>query len=499
MTIHQQAATRFPLTNTYARLPERFFARLSLKPVSAPRLVRLNAQLAQHLGLDPEVLASRQGVEILSGNRLPEGAEPIAQAYAGHQFGNWVPKLGDGRAMLLGEVIDRDGLRRDIQLKGSGQTPFSRMGDGRAWLGPVLREYIVSEAMAALGVPTTRALAVVTTGEDVVREQVFPGAILTRVAQSHVRVGTFQYFAARGDVEALKMLADYVIERHDPDAKGAAHPYRTLLEAVVARQAYLVAHWQAVGFIHGVMNTDNMSIAGETIDYGPCAFMDTYHPQTVFSSIDLGGRYAYANQPGIAQWNLATFAQSLLPLLDQDEDQAIAFAQATIDAFPGIFADVYMALMRAKLGLERRESGDLQLADDLLACMAQGKADFTLVFRRLSEVSFAHPHTLDAVRALFADPASVDDWLDRWRNRLELETSEIEKRMADMQRANPLYIPRNHLVEAAIQAAAEREDFAPFEQLTNVLSSPFAEQSDCQHFGLPPKPDEVVHQTFCGT
>ena len=314
MNIHDTPHKPVPFDNSYARLPDRFYARLDPTPVRKPRLIRVNEALARDMGLDPDWLSSGEGVEMLAGNRVPDGADPIAMAYAGHQFGTWVPQLGDGRAILLGEVIGRDGVRRDIQLKGAGQTPFSRMGDGRAWLGPVLREYIVSEGMAALGVPTTRALAAVTTGEQVAREQLFPGAVLARVARSHVRVGTFQFFAARKDTEALKVLADYVIGRHYPEAAESGEPYRALLDAVIAVQAKLIAQWQLAGFIHGVMNTDNMSVAGETIDYGPCAFMDAYHPQTVYSSIDHMGRYAYVNQPGIAQWNLAVLAHGLLPL-----------------------------------------------------------------------------------------------------------------------------------------------------------------------------------------
>src|SRR5437870_3557580 len=327
MTVH------FPFQNTYSALPANFFARVAPTPVVAPRLIKLNRVLAVHLGLDPDVLESPEGAEILAGKRLPDGADPIAMAYAGHQFGQFVPQLGDGRAILLGEVIDRDGVRRDIQLKGSGPTPFSRNGDGRAALGPVLREYIVSEAMAALGIPTTRSLAAVTTGETVRREMPLPGAVLTRVAASHIRVGTFQYFAVRGDVDALRHLADHVIARHYPEVAGAANPYRTLLDQVIVRQADLIAKWLHVGFIHGVMNTDNMSIAGETIDYGPCAFMDSYDPATVFSSIDRSGRYAYANQPAIAQWNLVRLAECLLPLLAPDEDAAVEEAKAALASF----------------------------------------------------------------------------------------------------------------------------------------------------------------------
>src|ERR687893_1897549 len=348
-----------PFDNTYARLPERFFARVAPTPVRAPRLVRVNAPLATQLGLDPEWVASEEGVAVLAGNHVAETAEPIATAYAGHQFGNFVPQLGDGRAILLGELIDRAGERRDLQLKGAGRTPFSRGGDGRASLGPVLREYVVSEAMAALGVPTTRALAAVTTGETVIRETVLPGAILTRVASSHIRVGTFQFFASRGDAEGVRLLADHVIARHYPEAARAEKPYRALLDAVVRAQAELIARWMLVGFIHGVMNTDNMSVAGETIDYGPCAFIDAYDPAAVFSSIDSFGRYAYGNQPNIAKWNLARLAETLLPLLAEGEEAAIAQAHEALDAFAPAFEAAYHAGLRKKLGLFTEADEDL--------------------------------------------------------------------------------------------------------------------------------------------
>src|SRR5246127_2637036 len=413
MTAQIEAVDFFAFDNSYARLPDRFFSRLRPTPVAAPRLVRLNKKLAWHLELDPGKLAAPEGVEILAGNRVPKRGEPLAMAYAGHQFGTFVPQLGDGRAILLGEVIDADGVRRDIQLKGSGPTPFSRRGDGRAALGPVLREYIVSEAMAALGIPTTRSLAAVVTGENVVRETMLPGAVLTRVASSHIRVGTFQYFAARQDTDALRRLADHVINRHCPDLAGADRPYHALLSGVVARQAELVARWLHIGFIHGVMNTDNTSISGETIDYGPCAFMDHYDPGQVFSSIDEGGRYAYANQPRIALWNLTRLAECLLPLMADDQDKAIAEAQDILGSFPETFAAAYQAGLRKKIGLFTARDGDEALVQDLLDAMAQGKADFTLHFRRLGDAA------LDAdndgkVAALFSDPASFDEWAARW-------------------------------------------------------------------------------------
>src|SRR5918997_932286 len=360
----------FPFNNTYARLPDRFFARVAPTPVAAPKLIKLNRELAVHLGLDPDWLASPEGVEVLAGKRLPDEAEPIATAYAGHQFGHFVPQLGDGRAILLGEVLDQDGVRRDIQLKGSGPTPFSRRGDGRAALGPVLREYVVSEAMAALGIQTTRALAAVTTGEVVIRETVLPGAVLARVASSHIRVGTFQFFASRGDVEGVRLLADYVIARHYPDAARSERPYRALLDAVVRAQAELIAKWMLVGFIHGVMNTDNMSVAGETIDYGPCAFMDTYDPGAVFSAIDRQGRYAYSMQPAIGGWNLVRLEECLLPLLSDDTDAAIAEAEQALDAYGPAFERAYQGGLRRKLGLLTEREGDAELGRDLLAAMA---------------------------------------------------------------------------------------------------------------------------------
>ena len=381
---------RFRFHNSYARLPERFYARVNPTPVAVPRLVKVNVELARNLGLDPLALASPQGVEILAGNRVAEESEPLAMAYAGHQFGHFVPQLGDGRANLLGEVVGRDGVRYDIQLKGSGPTPFSRRGDGRAALGPVLREYIVSEAMAALGVPTTRALAAVLTGEQVVRETILPGAVFTRVAASHLRVGTFQYFAARGDVEGIRILADYAIARHYPEAAHASRPYRALLDGVIARQARLIAQWMLLGFIHGVMNTDNMSISGETIDYGPCAFMEAYDPRTVYSSIDHQGRYCYSNQPHAAHWNLTRLAEALLPVLEQEaggQEAALASAYEALAAFGPQFEAAHLAGLRRKLGLSTEREDDSPLAQDLLERMAANRADFTLTFRRLSDAA----------------------------------------------------------------------------------------------------------------
>lgn len=485
--------------NSYARLPERFHATVNPTAVASPRLVKLNVDLASQLGLDSNWLGSPEGLGMLSGNILPEGASPIATAYAGHQFGGFSPQLGDGRAILLGEVIDRDGRRRDIQLKGAGPTPFSRRGDGRAALGPVLREYIVSEAMAALGIPTTRALAAVLTGDAVRRETLLPGAILTRVASSHIRIGTFQYFAARRDIEGLRLLADHAIARHYPEASGSAAPDRSLLEGVISAQAALVAKWMLVGFIHGVMNTDNMSIAGETIDYGPCAFMDTYDPGTVFSSIDERGRYAYGNQPPIALWNLTRFAEALLPLLSDDQDTAIAIAEEALGRFNGLLQDRLASGFRQKLGLRTEAPDDVDLIKALLETMQHGKADFTLLFRRLSDGVVALPQSGQAARELFADPAEFDDWQSRWHERLAQEALPADERQRAMLRVNPLFIPRNHRVEAAIEAAVEEGDLAPFEELITVLAKPFEEQPGRERYALPPAAHERVMATFCGT
>ncbi|GJE58798.1 protein adenylyltransferase SelO [Methylobacterium trifolii] len=487
--------TPIPFDNSYARLPERFFARRAPTPVAAPRLIHLNRGLAVDLGLDAEWFAGPEGVTALAGNSVPDGAEPIAAAYAGHQFGNFVPQLGDGRAVLLGEVIDRDGQRRDIQLKGSGPTPFSRRGDGRAALGPVLREYLVSEAMAALGIPTTRALAAVATGERVVRETLLPGAILTRVAASHIRVGTFQFFAARDDVDALRALADHAIVRHYPEALGAEESYLALLEGIVARQADLVAAWLNVGFVHGVMNTDNMSVAGETIDYGPCAFLDAYDPRTVYSSIDARGRYAYGKQPGIALWNLTRLAEALLPLLGT-EDAAVVKAEAALSAFKPRFEAAYRGGLARKLGLSGASEGDVALADDLLARMAENQADFTLTFRRLCDAA-ERPEAHTTVRDLFVDPTAYDAWVPRWRERLRAQAPAVTA--AAMRTVNPAFVPRNHRVEAMIEAAVERDDFAPFEELLSVLSRPYEDQPSHAHYAEAPEDGGAGYRTYCGT
>src|SRR5262245_20668364 len=483
--------------NTYAELSSRFYARVPPSPVRNPQLVVFNARLAEELGVDPGIL-EREAAAWFSGNQLPADADPIAMAYAGHQFGGFVPQLGDGRAILLGELVGRDGVRRDIQLKGSGRTPFSRNGDGRAALGPVLRVYIISEAMFALGIPTTRSLAVVATGEAVRRETPLPGAVLTRVASSHIRIGTFQFFAARGDIEAVRHLADYVIARHYPEAAEAANPYCALLDLVIARQAELVVKWQLVGFIHGVMNTDNMSIAGETIDYGPCAFIDTYDPAAVYSSIDHFGRYAYRNQPRVARWNLARLAEALLGLLAEDQDAAIQTANRSLGAFTGRFETAYAVGLRRKLGLFAEQEGDVALGQDLLDRMAGNAADFTLTFRRLADAATRIDGDT-AVRSLFSDPSAFDDWANRWRERLANDgEGTSEPRAAAMRAVNPAFIPRNHLVEEALSAAVQEGDLSGFETLTRVLSHPY-DPPPWPRYADPPRPDQIVRQTFCGT
>jgi uncharacterized protein YdiU (UPF0061 family) len=484
--------------SSYAGLPQRFFARVNPIPVAAPRLLRFNHELGAELGLEFGDLSSEALAGLFSGNVIPPNVEPLAMAYAGHQFGQFVPQLGDGRAILLGEALDRAGLRRDIQLKGSGRTPFSRGGDGRAALGPVLREYLVSEAMHALGIPTTRALAAVTTGETVVREEALPGAILTRVAASFVRVGTFQYFAARNDVDAVRRLADYVIERHYPEAKTEPQPYLALLRAVTQAQASLVSSWMHVGFIHGVMNTDNMAVSGETIDFGPCAFMDSYDPAAVFSSIDRQGRYAYGNQPHAAVWNLARFAETLLPIIDPDADRAVELASEVLATFAARFSELSLSGMRRKLGLMNGEDGDAALAEDLLDAMHRNQADFTLTFRRLCEAAAGDAGDA-GVRSLFANPGDYDRWSARWRARLARESLEPQTRAEAMRRINPAFIPRNHRIEQVINAAVERQDFEPFAELCTVLSQPYLSRAGFEPYTDPPQPGEHVLQTFCGT
>ncbi len=486
-----------PFDNSYVLLPPNFYARVEPTPVAAPHLVKLNHALCDELGLDAAALEAT-GAEIFSGNLIPDGADPVAMGYAGHQFGQFVPQLGDGRAILLGEVIDRNGKRRDIQLKGAGQTPYSRRGDGRAALGPVLREYIVSEAMNALGLPTTRALAAVTTGQPVYRETMLPGAVFTRVAASHVRVGTFQFLAARGDVAGLERLTDYVIDRHYPELADTDNRPLALLEAVIGRQAFLIARWLHVGFIHGVMNTDNMTISGETIDYGPCAFMDAYDPATVYSFIDQGGRYAYANQPAIGQWNLTRLAEALLPVIDPVEAKSIELAQAALGAYAPAFQGHWMDGMRRKIGLSAPADGDLELVQSLLGAMHKGAADYTLTFRRLADC-VAGPENDETLFALFNNSFAIGHWLVNWRKRLGREERTPADVATAMRAENPAFIPRNHRVEQALAAATEDGDYSLFEALNDVLARPYDDQPGFAAYMDPPKPGEEVKNTFCGT
>ncbi len=486
----------FGFDNSFARELEGFYVPWQAAQVPEPRLLKFNHALAAELGLDADALDTPAGADIFAGNRVPLGATPLAQAYAGHQFGGFSPQLGDGRALLLGEIVDTRGNRRDIQLKGSGRTPFSRGGDGKAALGPVLREYLIGEAMHALGVPTTRALAAVSTGEQVYRETPLPGAILTRVSASHLRVGTFQFFAARGETEMVRQLADYAIARHHPVAREADNPYLAFFQSVARAQAELVAWWMSIGFIHGVMNTDNTTISGETIDYGPCAFMDAYDPATVFSSIDLQGRYAYANQPPILTWNLARLAETLIALVNPDKDRAIELLTDAANDAPGLFADAWLGRMRTKIGLDTAEDGDIDLVNNLLGAMHQGKADFTLTFRRLSD---AVRGDNAPVRDLFVDPAIFDAWETAWRARLDREPGSPSDRADTMDRVNPVYIPRNHKVEEALAAAVDRNDMSKFEDMLAVISAPFEEVAGREDFAQPGTPTNIPYQTFCGT
>jgi len=487
---------RFGFEHSYAALPSRFYARIAPTAVANPQLLVLNRPLAEDLGLEPNALEP-EAAAVFSGNLLPEDADPIAMAYAGHQFGVFVPSLGDGRAILLGELSGRAGVLRDLQLKGAGRTPFSRGGDGRAVLGPMLREYLVSEAMHALGVPTTRSLAVITTGEQVFRERPLPGAILTRVAASHVRVGTFQYFAARGDQDAVRELLQYVIARHYPAAGEAPIPALALLKEVAQRQVALVTNWMLLGFIHGVMNTDNMAISGETIDYGPCAFMDNYDPSTVFSSIDQGGRYAYANQPLIAQWNLARFAETLLFVIDPVADKAVALATEVLEPFVADCNARFLAGMRRKVGLSSAEADEAALIKRLLGAMQHAEADFTLTFRSLSQAAES-PGQPTRWRALFAESPELDGWLRDWQERLAGDPQSASDRVASMRAVNPAFIPRNHRVQAALDAA-ESGDYTLFRKLLGILQHPYDDQPEAAAYALPPQPSERVLQTFCGT
>ncbi|PCN46040.1 hypothetical protein B9C88_00470 [Brevibacillus laterosporus] len=484
----QEAGWNFD--NSYARLPESFFSSLNLNPVRSPKLIILNKKLAEALGLNMEALQSEDGVEVLAGNRIPEGAFPIAQAYAGHQFGHFT-MLGDGRALLLGEQITPLGKRFDIQLKGSGKTSYSRRGDGRAALGPMLREYIISEAMHALGIPTTRSLAVVTTGETVIRETDLPGAILTRVADSHIRVGTFQYVLKWGTIDELRVLADYTLQRHFPEAGAGDNPYLSLLKEVIKRQASLIAKWQLVGFIHGVMNTDNMAISGETIDYGPCAFMDAYDPATVFSSIDIQGRYAYGNQPRIAAWNLSRFAETLLPLLHDDHEQAVKLAQDAISDFTELYHSNWIAGMRAKLGIGNEEKQDESLIEDLLTMMQKYRADYTntflaLTFGRLEDT-------------VLSKTSEFAQWHEMWQARRGRQQGSKSTSYQLMQNSNPGLIPRNHLVEEALESAVQQGDYSVMERLLVALSNPYAHSIEQAEYCTLPPQSATPYRTYCGT
>ena len=483
--------------NTYAQLPSRFYAKLPPAPVAQPKLIKINRPLAAELNIDWSYLESDDGVLALAGNRLFDGSEPLAMAYAGHQFGNWVHQLGDGRALLLGEVVDASGCRRDIQLKGSGRTPFSRNGDGRAWLGPVLREYVVSEAMHALGVPSTRALAAVETGERVFRDSGLPGAVLTRIATTHVRVGTFQYFYARNDIDALKLLTEHVASKICPDALDTDNHAFALLRFVVRTQACLIAHWMGLGFIHGVMNTDNMSLAGETIDFGPCAFMDNYEANKVFSSIDGGGRYAYSNQPSVGLWNLAQFATTLVPLINEDKALAVEKATEAVNEFRDIYNSEWLAIFGRKFGFSTQVDGDTDIIAGFFKLMGSVGADFTLAFRRLSQMgpNLERPESL---RSLFGDAQGLEDWLETWRRRTDSEPRSREEIRKTMLEANPAFIPRNHRIEQLISAAVGG-DFSLFETMNEVLASPYSDQPEHAEYMNAPEADELVTKTFCGT
>jgi uncharacterized protein YdiU (UPF0061 family) len=493
-------AAAFRFDNSYARDLKEFAVPWRPAAVPEPESLFFNRELAVELGLDVDALAGAAGAALFAGNALPEGAEPIAQAYAGHQFGGFSPQLGDGRAVLLGEVVDRNGQRRDIAMKGSGRTPFSRGGDGKAAIGPMLREVIIGEAMHALGIPTTRALAVAATGEPVFREEVLPGAVLTRVAASHIRVGTFQFFAVRGDVERVRQLAEYTIARHDPGLVGSPRRFLGLLENVAERQAALIAQWMNVGFIHGVMNTDNMTISGETIDYGPCAFVEAYDAAAVFSSIDTHGRYAFGNQPEIARWNLARFAETLLPLIADEPAEAVRLAMAVIDAFPARYAEHLLAGQRTKLGIgiAGDASDDEALAADWLALLQTQHVDFTLAWRRLADAAAGDA---SALGALFADAAALAGWLSRWRERVARDGGSASERAERMRRASPWIIPRNHRVEAALAAASSSDrDLAPFEQLLDAVRRPYDEAPDLALYAEPAPADVTArYRTFCGT
>jgi uncharacterized protein YdiU (UPF0061 family) len=495
--------SRFVFKNRYRLLGESFYELRDPAPVSSPGLIKFNYELAAELGIPGQELDEAYIAELFSGNKVHQSSEPLAMVYAGHQFGQFNPRLGDGRAIYLGELEHSQGMALDIQLKGSGRTRYSRGGDGRAALGPVLREYLVSEAMYRLNVPTTRALAAVTTGEQVMRDYPLPGGIITRAATSFIRVGSFQYFAMQDDLPAIRKLGDYVIERNYPQVKDAANPYLAFLESVVTRQAQLIAQWMQIGFIHGVMNTDNMSVAGETIDYGPCAFMDFYNHQQVYSSIDRQGRYAFNNQPSIGLWNLTRLAETLLPLFSEESEQAVSMAQEVLEGFRTQFESAWLSGMKQKSGLfiddHDNDKQDKKLIELLLKIMAENQADFTLTFYYLSLLNHKNDSNDNQLRDLFINRDAISEWLLLWRQRLNSETLSDHERQVRMQSVNPVYIPRNHQIEAVIRAAEDNNDFGPFHQLYDVLQKPFEYQQGKDAYLEPPAPDEIVQQTFCGT
>jgi len=495
MTLNKETSD-FYFDNSFAHHLEDFFAPSRSDSLLAPKLLKFNYSLAKELGLDLKALDSEEGLAIFSGNKIPNGAEPLAQAYSGHQFGGFSPLLGDGRALLLGEIIDTQGQRHDVQLKGSGPSPFSRGGDGKSALGPVLREYLISESMHALGIPTTRSLAAVATGENVYRETALPGGILTRIASSHIRVGTFQFGTALGDIEKIRRLTDYCINRHYPRAIDSENRYLTFFKDVCNAQAKLISRWMSVGFIHGVMNTDNMTISGETIDYGPCAFMDMYSPDTVFSSIDEKGRYAYANQPNILTWNLTRLAETLVPLVDLNQDRAVELLTLAIQNIEPIYQKYWLAEMRSKIGLSIEDTSDLELIKDLLSIMEKEGVDFTLVFRRLSKVLEDKDHLL---LKLFKDLSDLNPWLLRWKERLEQEENTKEFLVEIMNAVNPIYIPRNHIVEEVLTAATLQGDIKPFSDFLLVLENPFDEINGNETYAIPGPVSDIPYQTFCGT
>ncbi len=486
------------LLHRYADLPPAFHARLAPTPVAKPLSIAINTRLAETLGIDPAWLSSPEGLAVMAGNVVLPGTQPLAQAYAGHQFGNWVPQLGDGRAHLLGEIETPDGRLMDLQLKGSGRTPFSRGGDGRSSIGPSVREYLATEAMAALGVPTTRALAVISTGEQVMREQPEPGGILARIASSHVRIGTFEYFARNGQGEHIQTLADFVISRHDPDLVDDPERYFKLFDRMAARTMNLIAHWMSIGFVHGVMNTDNMALSGETLDYGPFGFLDTFAPDTAFSYIDRRGRYAWSRQPTIAHWNLARLAECLLPLFHADPNQAIERVNARLNQIPQDFEQAFHSRLCQKIGLKPNEDAS-QLALDLLDRMAENNADMTLTFRAISHLDSGPDDQDLKARQEFEDPESFDQWASDWRRAVHAEGGDHSDRKHGMQANNPAFILRNHLAQRAADAAVKNLDFSPLHDMLKVFAKPFEEQAEYTAYQQPPKPDEVVANTFCGT